>query len=145
MIYNAVEIEAMYARREVLVSNLRTKELIDVLDLKDLDRLGRGQVADTLWERLSEGAKTELLCDVHPHVRSIARLSNDREQNLSAQEVRQLMRCHGVTIRELASRMRITMKRVREVREAGVVGRCMRLDWVEAITGTGMFAPESKE
>lgn len=49
------------------------------------------------------------------------------------------MRSRRITIRALATRMNITMKRVREVREHGVEGQCMCLDWYEAITGSGLF------
>lgn len=35
--------------------------------------------------------------------------------------------------------MQITMKRVRDVRANGVTGRCMCLDWYEAITNTGLL------
>lgn len=51
-----------------------------------------------------------------------------------------LMRQHHVTIRDLAKRMRITMKRVREVRANGVCGPCMCLDWYQALTQTGIFS-----
>ena len=53
--------------------------------------------------------------------------------------IQKLMRRHKMTIRTLAKRMNITMKRVREVRDKGVEGNCMCLDWVEGITGTGFF------
>jgi hypothetical protein len=60
-------------------------------------------------------------------------------RQLSASTVVRLMRGHKVTIRQLAARMNITMKRVREVRAQGVKGECMSLDWYEAITTTGLF------
>jgi hypothetical protein len=63
-------------------------------------------------------------------------------RQLSASTVVRLMRGHKVTIRRLAARMNITMKRVREVRAQGVKGECMSLDWYEAITQTGLSAPK---
>jgi len=44
------------------------------------------------------------------------------------------MRKHKVTIRALAKKMQITIKRVREVREKGLRGPSVR-DWMEHITG----------
>lgn len=58
---------------------------------------------------------------------------------ISGEGIKRLMRRHRITIRDLAQRMNITMKRVRDVRKDGVEGRCMCLDWVEGITGTGIF------
>ena len=52
---------------------------------------------------------------------------------LSAAEIKRLMRSHGKTIRGLAKSMGITMKRVRFVREHGVSGECFVVDWLEAI------------
>ena len=49
--------------------------------------------------------------------------------------IRQIMRVHKVTIRELAARMDITIKRVRRVREHGLTEPHVIRDWVEAITG----------
>jgi hypothetical protein len=45
------------------------------------------------------------------------------------------MRRHHVTIRELSARMDITMKRIREVRRAGLHDPNAIRDWIEAITG----------
>ncbi len=58
---------------------------------------------------------------------------------LPGRYIQRLMRQHRITIRALATRMNITMKRVREVRQDGVNGRCMCLDWYEAITNTGLY------
>lgn len=58
---------------------------------------------------------------------------------ISGWGIRRLMRIHKMTIRQVANRMNITMKRVREVRTDGVSGKCMCLDWYEAITSTGIF------
>lgn len=55
-----------------------------------------------------------------------------------------LMRKHRVTIKGLAQRMNITQKRVRQVREQGVAGNCMCLDWFEAITKTGLFSADKE-
>lgn len=62
-------------------------------------------------------------------------------RSISGSSIKRLMRRHKVTISDLAKRMQITMKRVREVREKGVEGHCMCLDWYEAITLKGIFAP----
>ena len=48
--------------------------------------------------------------------------------------VRRLMRKHGVTIRSLAEKWNITMKRVREVREDGANGFAAS-EWHFMITG----------
>ena len=48
--------------------------------------------------------------------------------------VRRLMRKHGVTIRSLAVKWNITMKRVREVREDGANGFAAS-EWHFMITG----------
>ena len=55
-------------------------------------------------------------------------------KSLSGSAITRLMRVHKLTIRSLAKRMNITMKRVREVRALGVTGACMCRDWYEAIT-----------
>jgi hypothetical protein len=54
-------------------------------------------------------------------------------ESLSGSAITRLMRVHKLTIRSLAKRMNITMKRVREVRAQGVTGACMCRDWYEAI------------
>lgn len=46
------------------------------------------------------------------------------------------MRVHRVKIRELSQRMGITMKRIREVRDAGLTDPLSIRDWIEAVTGT---------
>jgi hypothetical protein len=46
------------------------------------------------------------------------------------------MRRHRVTIRALAARMNITLKRIRHVRAAGLPDRATGRDWIECITGT---------
>jgi hypothetical protein len=50
------------------------------------------------------------------------------------------MRKHGVTIRELASRMQVTMKRVREVRALDRVDYLHYCDYTQAVTGTNVFS-----
>jgi hypothetical protein len=50
-----------------------------------------------------------------------------------------LMREHRVTIRQLADRMGITMKRVREVRATGWVNYLAYCEFVEAVTGVCVF------
>jgi len=54
---------------------------------------------------------------------------------LSGREIIKLMRQNHVTIRELSSRMQITMKRIREVRRDGLCHPGVIRDWVEHITG----------
>ena len=58
----------------------------------------------------------------------------DRHGILSGAMVRRLMRKHRVTIAGLATKHKITQKRVREVREKGVSG-FLALEWVFLITG----------
>ncbi len=53
---------------------------------------------------------------------------------LTSAQVRYLMRTNKVTIRALAARMDITLKRVRHVREHGTESPAISQDWVEAIT-----------
>lgn len=59
---------------------------------------------------------------------------------LSGTGIQRLMRKHRVTIRGLAAKMRITQKRVRQVRKEGVQGIVMTTDWLEAITGEPWFS-----
>jgi hypothetical protein len=54
---------------------------------------------------------------------------------MSGEDVTRLMRKHNVTIRELAKRTGITMKRIREVRVSGLEDRLAIRDWIEAIVG----------
>ena len=54
---------------------------------------------------------------------------------LSGPTLCRLMRRHHVTIRLLAQRLDIPMKRVRCRRQHGIAGRHVARDWVEAITG----------
>ena len=65
----------------------------------------------------------------------IERFNLDGNRDLEGAEARRLIRVNEVTIRELARRMRITMKRIREVREIGLDDRYSIRDWLEAITG----------
>jgi hypothetical protein len=59
--------------------------------------------------------------------------------SLAGAEVVHLMNTHQVTIAELATRMQITQKRIREVREgAGLQGNHTVRDWVEAIISPGI-------
>lgn len=61
---------------------------------------------------------------------------------ISGTVIVRLMRNYKMTIRAVATRMNITLKRVREVRLKGIEGECMCKDWMEAISGTGAFAPK---
>lgn len=55
------------------------------------------------------------------------------ENSLTGAQIKALMRTHSVTIRQLARSMRITLKRVREVRAKGISGKLWVQDWTEAI------------
>lgn len=54
--------------------------------------------------------------------------------DLSGQEVKRLMRRHHTTIAELAFRMGITQRRIRDVREQGIRGAELVRDWIQGIT-----------
>ncbi len=54
---------------------------------------------------------------------------------LTGRNVRYLMRTNKVTIRALAARMDITLKRVRHVRATGTDRQVVTQDWIEVITG----------
>lgn len=56
------------------------------------------------------------------------------DYRLSGAMVRRLMRKHGVTIRSLANKFGMTMKRVREVRANGVRG-FLASEWHYMVTG----------
>ena len=58
----------------------------------------------------------------------------------SGPEARALMRHCRVTIRGVATRTQITMKRVRQVRREGVTGYLMVCDWIEIISGNFCYA-----
>ena len=53
---------------------------------------------------------------------------------LSAATVRRLMRANRKTIRGLATRWNLTMKRIRQVRHQGVTGEAFVRDWLEMLT-----------
>ena len=54
---------------------------------------------------------------------------------MTDQQIRQLMRKKNVTIRDLAARMDITIKRVRHVRKYALSEPNFIRDWLQAITG----------
>lgn len=54
---------------------------------------------------------------------------------LTGSTIKRLMRQHEVTIREFKAKHGITLKRIREVRLAGVSG-FMAEDWFKMITGS---------
>lgn len=54
---------------------------------------------------------------------------------LTSADFVRLMRHHGWTIRSLAARYEITMKRVREVRNSGVHGIIDANEWLRMLTG----------
>ena len=55
---------------------------------------------------------------------------------MGGKELVRLMRKEHVTIRDLARRMQITQKRIREVRETGLVGRELIRDWIQGVIGS---------
>jgi hypothetical protein len=59
----------------------------------------------------------------------------DNAGRMDGPEVRRLMRTHGTTIRDLAGRMQISMKRVREIRDAGTPTRHHSWEYILWITG----------
>ena len=59
---------------------------------------------------------------------------------LSGPEAHALMRHCRVTVRGVAARAQITMKRVRQVRREGVTGYLMVCDWIEIISGNFCYA-----
>ena len=89
------------------------------------------------WDRASEAIERSL---VHNGVLFEDPGRTWARSRLTGEEIRNLMRLNNVTICELAERMRVTMTRVREVRERGVAGNAYCLDWYEGITRTGLFA-----
>lgn len=60
-----------------------------------------------------------------------------RMERLSGADIRRMMRRHGATIRSVAAALQVTQKRVREVREKGIMGQGWIRDWVEAIERAG--------
>ena len=54
---------------------------------------------------------------------------------LSGRELIRLMRQHRVTIASLAFRIGVTQKRIRQLRETGILDPKVVRDWIEAITG----------
>ena len=55
---------------------------------------------------------------------------------MEGKELKRLMRREGVAIRELARRMQITQKRIRQIREQGLVGRELIRDWIQGVIGS---------
>lgn len=55
--------------------------------------------------------------------------------HLSGPTVARLMAVHGMSIRQVANTMGVSMSRVREVRDHGVRGVVYVWDWAEGITG----------
>ena len=63
----------------------------------------------------------------------------NEKSRLSGPMIRRLMRRHCVTIQMLSDRFRITKKRIREVRVAGVAG-FLASEWHFMITGKWLDA-----
>ena len=62
-------------------------------------------------------------------------LAAEDAATMTGPELRRLMRQHKITIRQLAAKMQITIKRVREVRRDGTDNLLTTLDYSEWITG----------
>lgn len=64
--------------------------------------------------------------------------------NMTGKQLVSLMRKNKITIRDLAHRLGITMKRIRLRRETGLADLATIRDWIQAITGTdpGPILPE---
>lgn len=67
-------------------------------------------------------------------------MASIQNHNLPGAMVRLLMRKRGITIRDLAAKFKITMKRVREVRASGVRGFAAN-EWHYMITGAWLDLP----
>lgn len=95
--------------------------------------------SETDWKSLSYHNQTlEKLMNEQVR-RDIVR---EMRTTMTGRELRRLMRRHKVTIRQLAQRMQITMKRVREVRKNGTDDLLSTLDYSEWITGE--LTPEQR-
>ena len=74
------QLEEIYEARRKQLELLDQKAEIQLADLKDLDRLGRCSVAGDRWAKCTQSVRDALINDEHPHVRSIATLSQAGEQ-----------------------------------------------------------------
>lgn len=72
---NKAQLEVMYAERDAAINRLAGQSSVDVADLRSLDRLGRFKVAAELWASCTDEARSALLADEHPHVRSAAQIA----------------------------------------------------------------------
>ncbi|WP_425953219.1 LPD11 domain-containing protein [Ralstonia pseudosolanacearum] len=79
--------EQLYELREAELESLGQRAVIQVDDLRDLDRLGRFMVADGLFEKCNDAARHSLLHDDHPHVRSCAEISKRELDELALLKV----------------------------------------------------------
>jgi hypothetical protein len=55
-----------------MLGKISVKEVIEINDIDDLDRIGRFTVASTLFTQCSVKAKAYLCADEHSHVRATA-------------------------------------------------------------------------
>ena len=62
-------------------------------------------------------------------------LSGNFDSTLPGKEIVKLMRKHKMTISQLAFRLGTSRKRVRQVRDSGLVDPLAIRDWIQAITG----------
>lgn len=69
-------LEAFYVQRDGEIATLSQKPVISADDLVPLDRLGRFRVADELWAKCDQKARSSLLHDEHHYVRSAAALAS---------------------------------------------------------------------
>lgn len=67
-------------------------------------------------------------------MRCVFELRTGIQMRLTGNGIKRLMRSHHVTMREIKSRYKITLKRIREVRANGVTGFAAE-EWIFIITG----------
>lgn len=70
-------VQTIEALRESMLETIRVKEVIEINDIDELDRIGRFTVASTLFTRCSDKAKGYLCADEHAHVRATAANAKD--------------------------------------------------------------------
>lgn len=70
-----IELDQIYADREAALLALAEKDQITSANLTALDRAGRVRVANELWRKCDRSARTALINDEHPHVRSCAAIA----------------------------------------------------------------------
>ncbi|MGH8644349.1 MAG: hypothetical protein ACREX4_07790, partial [Gammaproteobacteria bacterium] len=79
------------------------------------------------------------------HRKGTPRLCPICRGRLQGSRIETLMRCYRVGIRELAKRLVVPMRRVRQVRGEGVQGEAYVRDWIQGVTGLDPGAVEREE